>query len=85
MLLHVDGNSQRARIVVSDDGAGMTVDEAARAFDRFAQPGITPGQERALGLGLPLAKQFIEAHGGRVSLVSEPGQGSLVTVELPRR
>ena len=85
VLLHVDGDSRRARIVVSDDGAGMTVDEAARAFDRFAQPGITPGQERALGLGLPLAKQFIEAHGGTVSLVSEPGQGSLVTVELPRR
>jgi len=39
----------------------------------------------ALGLGLPLAKQFIEAHGGSVSLVSETGQGSLVTVELPRR
>jgi signal transduction histidine kinase len=85
VLLHVDGDSRRARIVVSDDGAGMTVAEAARAFDRFAQPGITPGQERALGLGLPLAKQFIEAHGGTVSLVSEPGQGSLVTVELPRR
>jgi signal transduction histidine kinase len=85
VLLHVDGDSKRARIVVSDDGAGMTVEEAARAFDRFAQPGITPGQERALGLGLPLAKQFVEAHGGRVSLVSEPGQGSLVTVELPRR
>ncbi|WP_375270157.1 PAS-domain containing protein [Sphingomonas sp.] len=85
VLLHVDGDSRRARIVVSDDGAGMTVEEAARAFDRFAQPGITPGQERALGLGLPLAKQFVEAHGGRVSLVSEPGQGSLVTVELPRR
>ncbi|SEK58132.1 PAS/PAC sensor signal transduction histidine kinase [Sphingomonas palmae] len=85
VLLHVDGNSKRARIVVSDDGAGMTADEAARAFDRFAQPGITPGQERALGLGLPLAKQFVEAHGGTISLVSEPGQGSLVTVELPRR
>ena len=85
VLLHVDGDSKRARIVVSDDGAGMTVEEAARAFDRFAQPGITPGQERALGLGLPLAKQFVESHGGRVSLVSEPGQGSLVTVELPRR
>ncbi|MBW6522360.1 PAS-domain containing protein [Sphingomonas sp. RHCKR47] len=85
VLLHVDGDSKRARIVVSDDGEGMTVEEAARAFDRFAQPGITPGQERALGLGLPLAKQFVEAHGGTVSLVSEPGHGSLVTVELPRR
>ena len=41
--------------------------------------------ERALGLGLPLAKQFVEAHGGTIALVSEPGQGTLVTIELPRR
>ena len=38
-----------------------------------------------VGLGLPLAKQFVEAHGGTIQLVSEPGEGSLVTVELPRR
>lgn len=85
VLLHVDGNAARARIIVSDDGVGMSETEAAQAFDRFAQPGITPGQERALGLGLPLAKQFIEAHGGTIELVSEPGTGSLITVELPRR
>ena len=54
-------------------------------FDRFAQPGITSGGERALDLGLPLAKQFVEAHGGTIALVSEPGEGTLVTVELPRR
>lgn len=85
VLLHVDGTAKSARIVVSDDGAGMTPEAAARAFDRFGQPGIAAGSERALGLGLPLAKQFIEAHGGTISLVSEPGQGTLMTVELPRR
>jgi len=62
----------------------MTDKAIARAFDRFAEPGITRGGERALGLGLPLAKQFVEAHGGTINLVSERGQGTLITVELPR-
>ena len=57
----------------------------AQAFERFAEPGIQPSGERALGLGLPLAKQFVEAHGGRSELLSEVGEGTLVTVELPRR
>ena len=81
VLLHTDGSANRARIVVSDNGAGMDTTAAARAFDRFALPG--PGGD--FGLGLPLAKQFVEGHGGTISLVSEPGEGTLVTVELPRR
>ncbi|PZQ59272.1 MAG: histidine kinase [Sphingomonas taxi] len=85
VLLHVDGNAKSARIVVSDDGAGMTPEQAGRAFDRFAREGISGAGERALGLGLPLAKQFVEAHGGTISLVSEPDKGTLVTVDLPRR
>ena len=85
VLLHADGNATRARIVVSDNGPGMDDAAAAAAFERFAEPGIQPGGERALGLGLPLAKQFVEAHGGEIALVSEMGEGTLVTVELPRR
>jgi signal transduction histidine kinase len=84
VLLHVDGTESKVRIVVSDDGPGMTAEAVARAFDRFAQPGISRDGERALGLGLPLAKKFVEAHGGTIELISEPGQGTLVTVELPR-
>jgi signal transduction histidine kinase len=85
VLLHTDGDSRRARVIVSDNGAGLDPQSAAHAFDRFATPGIAPGGERALGLGLPLAKQFVEAHGGTIQLVSEPGAGTLVTIELPRR
>jgi signal transduction histidine kinase len=85
VLLHADGNASRARIVVSDNGPGMDEAAAKAAFERFAEPGIQPGGERALGLGLPLAKQFVEAHGGDIALVSELGEGTLVTVELPRR
>jgi signal transduction histidine kinase len=84
VLLHTDGSATHARLVVSDNGHGMESEAAASAFERF-QPELATGGERALGLGLPLARQFVEAHGGSIALVSEPGQGTLVTVELPRR
>jgi signal transduction histidine kinase len=41
------------------------------------------GVERRQGLGLPLARQLIEAHGGTLQLMSEPGQGTAAIVELP--
>ena len=61
----------------------MDADAVAHAFDRFAE--TKPIGDRALGLGLPLAKQFVEGHGGTIELVSEPGEGTLITVEVPRR
>lgn len=85
VLLHLDGNASVARVIVSDDGPGLRPEQVAKAFDRFAQHGIARSGERALGLGLPLAKQFVEAHGGRIALLSEPGAGTMVTVELPRK
>jgi signal transduction histidine kinase len=45
---------------------------------------VTRDGERALGLGLPLAKQFVEAHGGTIELFSEPGEGTAIAVTLPR-
>ena len=84
VLLHTDGDVTRARIVVSDDGIGMVPASVARAFDRFAEHDINRDVDRALGLGLPLAKQFAEAHGGSIQLLSEAGAGTLLTVELPR-
>ena len=82
-----DGNSRVAPLgfVVSPRHLITVRFAPLTAFDRFAEPGIQPTGERALGLGLPLAKQFAEAHGGRIALVSEPGEGTLITVELPRR
>ncbi|HEU4958904.1 MAG TPA: PAS-domain containing protein [Sphingomonas sp.] len=84
ILLHADGGPTQARLVVSDDGPGLDAEAAAAAFDRFAQPGLSATGEPTLGLGLSRAKQLVEAHGGTIALISEPGEGTLITVELPR-
>jgi signal transduction histidine kinase len=86
VLLHAAGNRKHAAITVSDNGRGIAPADQARVFDRFhrtAEPRTADGA--ALGLGLPLAKQFVEAHGGTVELLSEPGAGTTVTLRLPRK
>ena len=83
ILLHASGDRRQAEIIVSDNGTGIASADQARVFDRFHR--TAQGGEAALGLGLPLARQFVEAHGGRVELVSEPGQGTTVTFRLPRK
>lgn len=83
ILIHGDGTRQAARIVVSDNGPGMDVKAQALAFDRFKRAEQAKKGE-SLGFGLPLARQLVEAHGGTLTLVSELGQGTAVTMELPR-
>jgi signal transduction histidine kinase len=74
---------QFAQVVVSDNGPGMEESTLARALDglKISDDGKTV--ERRQGLGLPLARQLIEAHGGTLRLLSEPGQGTAAIVELP--
>jgi signal transduction histidine kinase len=71
------------RIVVSDNGKGMTQADAARALDGFKISADGKAVERRQGLGLPLARQLIEAHGGKLKLVSEKGVGTTVSILLP--
>jgi signal transduction histidine kinase len=83
VLLHASGDDDRAEIHVSDNGRGISPADQARVFDRFNR--TEDRREAALGLGLPLAKQFVEAHGGTIELLSQVGQGTTVTVRLPRK
>jgi signal transduction histidine kinase len=83
VLIHGEGNLKSVRIVVSDNGAGIEPKLQPRIFDIFSRFGRT-SDGKAGGLGLPLVQQFIEAHSGTVSLVSEQGQGTIVTINLPR-
>jgi signal transduction histidine kinase len=67
-------------INVADDGRGMSVDAARRAFDPFFS-----GREagRGAGLGLSKAWRLVELNGGRVLLDSRPGRGTRVSIQLP--
>jgi signal transduction histidine kinase len=85
VLLHAVGDESEAVITVSDNGVGIVPADQERVFDRFYRTTAAgEGRDEALGLGLPLARQFVEAHGGTIQLQSEPGQGTTVTLRLPR-
>ncbi len=83
MRLSCDGDEAGARIVVADSGPGIAAADQTRIFDRFQRSG-EGAAAGGVGLGLPLARQFVEAHGGTISLKSEPGEGSEFTIFLPR-
>ncbi|HEU0071213.1 MAG TPA: ATP-binding protein [Alphaproteobacteria bacterium] len=67
---------------VSDSGAGIAPEDQARVFEKFERGG-NANRASGLGIGLSLVKSFIELHGGRIELVSAPGQGTVVTCHLP--
>ncbi|HLW70627.1 MAG TPA: ATP-binding protein [Candidatus Binataceae bacterium] len=75
--------AQVVQLQVRDSGPGIAAEVRAHLFERFAQwnvNGVAPG---AAGLGLAIAKEIVEAHGGRIFVDSELGNGACFTVELP--
>jgi signal transduction histidine kinase len=69
---------------VSDRGMGIPAAEHAKIFDPFYRaPDVVAAQIHGAGLGLSLVKRIVDAHGGRVTLESAPGQGSTFIVSLP--
>ncbi|MFY3745841.1 PAS domain-containing sensor histidine kinase [Anaeromyxobacter sp. Red801] len=84
IALHVAGDDGTARVRVSDQGIGIAPEQQARVFDRFAR--AVPAQNfGGLGLGLYIARQIVEAHGGTIAVTSAPGAGATFTVDLPRQ
>ena len=79
-----EGCAEGVAISVRDTGIGMAAEDIPRALEPFVQ--VDSSLTRAhggTGLGLPLSKLFIELHGGRFSIRSEPGKGTTVTIVLP--
>ena len=71
-------------ISVIDTGGGIAKDEQTRVFEQFTQVANTlTGKPRGTGLGLPISKQIVEYHGGRIWLESEPDQGSTFSFSIP--
>lgn len=75
-----------AEIVVSDNGRGIPEHKVERIFDRLSRESTGDGDSagrRGGGVGLPLSRQLVEAHGGTIRIESEMGRGTSVYVLLP--
>jgi nitrogen fixation/metabolism regulation signal transduction histidine kinase len=68
----------------ADTGVGIPEEERERILERFARGGDAGRRYRSAGLGLAIVKTGAEAHGGRVTVESHPGEGSRFTMVLPR-
>ena len=71
------------RISVADTGPGIEPHERERIFEEFQQTDVGVEQREGTGLGLALSKRFVELHGGRIWVDSEPGKGSTFVFTLP--
>jgi signal transduction histidine kinase len=83
----VDGDDEErefCRIWVEDTGIGIPQDKQNAIWERFVQAeGPVKEEGSGLGLGLAIVKSLVEAHGGRVWVESQSGEGSTFTVLLP--
>jgi len=87
---HVGVRAERANggveVSVSDSGIGIAPEDQEAIFDEFRQVGTDYARKReGTGLGLTLARKFVELHGGRLWVKSHVGQGSTFTFALPER
>ncbi|MEP2736759.1 MAG: PAS-domain containing protein [Erythrobacter sp.] len=82
ILVDVARTRDEARIVISDNGRGMSDEDLARALD-----GLRTKEDGSLvqrkGLGIPLTRQLVEAHGGTLEIMSELGAGTSAIIHLP--
>jgi len=79
---HLDGSS--VLVSVSDKGSGIDEDNLDSIFDKFKQVGDTLTDKPAgTGLGLPICRQIVEHHGGRIWAESDPGEGSIFFFSIP--
>jgi signal transduction histidine kinase len=69
---------------VEDEGIGIPKEQQARIFERF-ESRSQGGKHRGAGLGLSIVKSLVDLHGGDMTLLSEPGKGTKVTVRFPAR
>jgi len=78
----VSATSQRARLTITDHGIGIAQQDVGRIFERFERA-VSSHHYSGLGLGLFVANQVVQAHGGEIIVDSAPGAGSTFTVILP--
>ncbi len=85
ITLNTRQHGKVAILSVSDQGQGMKSTDVMHVFDRFYRADQSRSRDHieGYGLGLPIAKQIVDAHGGTIDVKSKPGEGSTFTVKLP--
>lgn len=72
----------KVHISVSDNGEGIPKEYQHKIFEKFVRAGTDKNESSGTGLGLPIAKEIVEAHGGRIWVKSKEGEGSTFTFSL---
>jgi PAS domain S-box-containing protein len=80
--IRVRAHDRVARLTMRDHGIGVPLERQSQIFNRFERA-VSARTYGGLGLGLYIAKQILDAHGGSIGVASRPGEGSVFTVELP--
>ena len=84
MTVRVVEGAGEALVEVCDQGQGIPAEEIGKLFHRYQKTSVRPtGGEQSTGLGLAIARQIVEAHGGKVGVESEVGRGSTFHFTLP--
>ncbi len=76
-------DKERYNVQVTDEGRGMTREQVKRVFDKFYRADASDTAKEGLGLGMSIAREIVEAHGGEIHVNSAPGRGTCITFALP--
>lgn len=83
--VEIEDSEEIARIMVTDEGEGISPEMQKKIFDPFSRGGVDiKVRHTGLGLGLPLADRIVKLHSGKIIVKSEVGKGSTFVVELPK-
>ena len=86
MKISISEDDKNVRLEVADTGIGIPAEHQERVFERFYRVDKSHSkQSGGTGLGLSIVKHAVAYHHGKIALESKPNQGTVITVEFPKK